>query len=257
MLFTILILGFLAGIRHALEADHVAAVASLATRSSSLKETTRVAAVWGVGHAAALSSMACLLIWLGRALPPGIARALELAAGVMMIALGLDVLRRLRNRRVHFHLHQHGDGRLHLHAHSHPDEVSHDPDPCHDRRHPAHHHHHQEHHHPHSKPLLARALLVGSVHGLAGSGAIIILALQGVRSVGLAFAYLAVFGLGSILGMVMFSLVVSLPLSISSRQLGRASGGVETVLGLATVAMGIWMLILGGVPFAPIQSRIH
>ena len=95
------------------------------------------------------------------------------------------------------------------------------------------------------------------MHGLAGSGAIIILALQGVRSVGLAFAYLAVFGLGSILGMVMFSLVVSLPLSISSRQLGRASGGVETVLGLATVAMGIWMLILGGVPFAPIQSRIH
>jgi ABC-type nickel/cobalt efflux system permease component RcnA len=227
--------------------------------------------------------MAVLLVWLGRTMPQGLDRILELAAGLMLIGLGLDVLRRLRKGRVHFHVHDHGDGRRHFHAHSHADEIPAHPDPNQARppgrdrpsldhpnldhpsldhaahhHHPAHHHHHP---HPHSKPLLGRAMVVGSVHGLAGSGAVVLLALQGVRSAGLAMAYLAVFGLGSILGMLIFSLVISLPLTISSRQLGRISGGLqaslEAFLGLATIAMGIWMVFLGGIPFSWFPSAIH
>jgi ABC-type nickel/cobalt efflux system permease component RcnA len=221
-----LLFGFLLGVRHALEADHIAAVATLAARSRRLRDTMAVAAFWGTGHAAALIVLGSALVVLGASLPDGLSRAFEAIVGLVLAGLGADVLRRVRHRRVHFHLHEHAGAGPHLHLHAHGAAEEHDP-----RRH--------EHQHPCG--LLGRALAVGSLHGLAGSGALVLLSMQEAGSAGRALAYLVLFAAGSVFGMVAFSAAISLPLRLSSRWYGRAADGLETTLGLASVALGLWI----------------
>ena len=205
-MFALLVLGFLVGVRHALEADHVAAVTTLATRSASLTERLKVAVAWGGGHAAGLVLLGSALILLGTSLPECLERAFEIAAGMTLIALGVDVLRRLRKRRIHFHFHEHSGGARHLHAHAHHHGMQHGP---------------AEHEHEHSRSLMPRALAVGGLHGLAGSGALVLLSMKMLGSTAQALMYVLSFALGSILGMVAFSLMLSLPLSLSPRLLSR------------------------------------
>jgi cytochrome c biogenesis protein CcdA len=229
MLASLLLFGLMMGVRHALEADHVAAVASLATRSRSARQSVALATLWGCGHAGVLLVIGGLLAFLGLALPPGLARVFEAVAGVVLVALGLDVILRVRRRRLHFHLHRHGDGIHHLHAHGHQEPgVPHDDDP---------------HQHVHPARVLSRAVLVGSLHGLAGSGALVVLALQAAQTRAHALAYMAVFGLGSVLGMVLFSIAIVLPLRLQGRHLTRASQAFEAVVGTASVGVGIWMTV--------------
>ncbi|MGH7820227.1 MAG: urease accessory protein, partial [Candidatus Binatia bacterium] len=147
---------------------------------------------------------------------------------LVLIALGAEVLRRLRRGRVHVHAHRHGDGRLHLHAHSHVKDEGHA------EAHPAH-----EHPHPGS----SRALVVGAVHGLAGSAALVLLALENGPGAAGAIGSLAAFGAGSVLGMVLFSLAISLPLRLSSRRFGPLARGVEAALGAATLVLGCWIVL--------------
>src|SRR5262245_6575422 len=92
-LLGVLLIGALVGVRHALEADHIAAVATLATRAASLTDKVKVAAAWGGGHAVSLVLLGSLLIGLGASLPERVARGFELAAGATLIVLGIDVLR--------------------------------------------------------------------------------------------------------------------------------------------------------------------
>src|SRR5512134_3922481 len=103
LLISLLALGFVLGLRHALDADHVAAVASLASRKASLRDMLRVSGAWGVGHAATLVLFGGALVLVGTNLPDGVAHALEGAVGVMLVILGAGVLRRLRARKIHFH----------------------------------------------------------------------------------------------------------------------------------------------------------
>lgn len=227
-MLTVLALGLLVGLRHALEADHIAAVTSLASGSGSLLERVKVAAIWGSGHAAALMILGGALVALGTALPEPVARGLEIAAGGMLIALGVDVLRRLRARRVHVHVHQHGDGVRHLHAHAH-DATSHRAPAAHDHR--------------HVRTLLPRALAVGGIHGLAGSGALVVLSMQTLGSGMLAVAYVACFAVGSILGMVAFSLMLTLPFALSPRLLELTAGRLEAAVGVVTISIGCWMAL--------------
>ena len=124
-MITLLLLGFLIGMRHALEADHVAAVASLATRSRSIGETVRHGAVWGIGHTLTLFLFGSLVIWMDGVMPEQLARWLELAVGIMLIILGIDVLRRIIQEKIHFHAHRHDNGETHFHAHSHAGEKHH------------------------------------------------------------------------------------------------------------------------------------
>jgi sulfite exporter TauE/SafE len=231
-----LLLGFLLGMKHALEADHVAAVAALATRSPSMGERIKLAGMWGLGHAGTIVIFGALVLALGLSLPPALALAqvFEGAVGLMLIALGVDVLRRLRTRRVHFHTHQHGDGTHHFHAHAHERARPHEP---------AHH----VHEHPGSP--LPRALLVGTVHGLAGSAALVLLSLEVARSAPQAFAYVATFALGSLIGMCALSLAISLPLRILPARLGVATRRLEGALGLVTIALGSWIAVT--VAFGP------
>jgi cytochrome c biogenesis protein CcdA len=232
MLGPLLLLGFFTGVRHALEADHVAAGASRSTRSSSARHTAWRAAAWGAGHATTLILVGALTFALGLALPPGVARAFEAAAGLLLVFLGVDVLRRVRRQRVHFHVHRHADGVRHLHAHAHGGAPeAHDP---------------ARHDHAHARGLMVRAGVVGSLHGMAGSAALVVLSLQAVSSPRHALLYMAVFAAGSIAGMVLFSLAISLPVRWQARHFERASRVLEVALGAASVVIGISMAAAAG-----------
>lgn len=227
-MFSLLLLGFLIGMRHAVEVDHLAAVASLASRNTSLGQTLRVGAVWGLGHTLTLFAFGALVLLLDGVVPERLALGLEFAVGLMLIALGLDVLRRLARERIHFHVHQHGGGVRHFHAHSHPPFTRHDP-------------HHHEHTHPQGFPL--RALLVGLMHGMAGSAALILLTLEQVPTPGLGLLYILLFGLGSMAGMAALSLVIAVPLRYSARSLTWLHNGLQAGIGVATLALGSSLIV--------------
>lgn len=223
MTLSLLFVGLLLGLRHALEADHVAAVASLATRNASWREAVRVAAAWGLGHAGTLFVFGAVLVLLGAQLPEGVAIALEAAVGVMLVVLGVDVLRRIRRRRIHFHVHAHGAADRHVHLHSHEHGHGHD------------------HPHPHRSSL--RALIVGCVHGLAGTAGLVLLAVPAMSSGAQALGYLAVFGAGTIAGMIGFSLAIAVPLRFTARRLRRTTMAIELLLGATNVGLGLWIAI--------------
>ncbi len=221
---SILMLGFMIGMQHALEADHVAAVAAIATRGRSVRKIARQGAIWGLGHSLTLVLLGGMVLLMGSAVPPGLARMLEFSVGLMLVALGVGVLCRLVRARIHFHRHRHGDGVVHIHAHSHAGEGR-----AHD---PAHH----VHEHPGGLPL--GSFLVGMVHGLAGSAALVMLVLSSVQSTVTGLAYIAVFACGSIVGMAALSAVIAVPLSYSTRLLTWAHYALQGAVGGATVVIG-------------------
>jgi len=234
-LTSILALGFLLGMRHALDADHLAAVATLATRSRSLGHAVLQGVAWGTGHTLTLMLFGGAVLVLGLALPERAAHALELAVGVMLVALGVDVLYRMWRERVHFHAHHHTDGVAHFHAHSHRGESA-----PHDAA---------RHEHSHTRGIPGRALLVGMVHGMAGSAALILLSLETFRSPAWGIVYIAIFGLGSILGMAVLSAAMAVPLRLTSRRLTRVHGGLSATIGFATVLFGCYIVYrIGSVP---------
>lgn len=221
-MFGVIFLGFLIGMQHAMEADHVAAVASLATRNRSVGETTRQGLAWGAGHALTLFIFGGIIVVMDTLVPERFAQGLELAVGVMLLLLGADVFHRLFRERIHFHKHRHGDS-VHFHAHSHTSGLPHAED---------------SHQHEHLEKFPLRALFVGMMHGMAGSAALIILALNSVTSIGLGLLYIALFGLGSILGMAMLAMVISLPLRYSSRSFTWAHNGLKIAVGVITIGLG-------------------
>ena len=227
-MLTVLLLGLLVGVRHALEPDHIAAVTTLASRSTSPVQRIKLAAAWGGGHAVSLTVLGAILISLGATMPERIARGFELAAAVVLVCIGVDVLRRARRQRIHVHLHQHGDGARHLHVHAHAGDMHHDA---------------AAHDHVHVRQQLPRALAIGGIHGLAGSGALVLLSIQSLGSGLWAFAYVVCFAIGSILGMIAFSTALSLPLALSTRLVERAAGGLEVVFGAISIAIGCWMVV--------------
>src|SRR5688572_24493805 len=112
-----LLLGVLLGLRHALEADHLAAVAALATGRRSLGRSVLQGAAWGAGHGLVLLAVGAVCLFLRVTVPESLAQVLEAGVGVMLVALGWGVLRRVVKRRIHVHVHRHDDGTVHLHAH--------------------------------------------------------------------------------------------------------------------------------------------
>ena len=224
---SILFIGFLLGVKHATEADHLAAVATLATRQSSVGQTLVQGAAWGVGHTATLMLFGGIVLALGRAIPENLAQALEFAVGIMLIALGIDVLQRLARRKIHFHLHRHATGEKHVHAHSHPQEGPHEA---------------SAHEHPHAGKVPLRALAVGMMHGMAGSAALIVLSLGSVQTVAAGIAYVALFGAGSILGMALLSLAIAIPLRLSARRLAWMHGAMTSGIGVFSCALGAFVV---------------
>lgn len=234
---SVLFFGFLLGMRHATDADHLAAVATLVAstgkRRTSYVHTVLQGVSWGIGHTLTLMVFGGIVLALGQAIPPRVEQALELCVGLMLVVLGADVLRRLVQRRVHFHVHSHGPGQAHVHAHSHAGADA-------TRRAKGTRHAGLPHEHPHGLPW--RALAVGTMHGLAGSAALVLLSLESVSSWPLAFAYIAVFGAGSIAGMAVLSVAIAVPLRLSARRLGWLHNGMTAVLGAFSCALGAWLV---------------
>jgi len=224
---SILLIGFLIGMRHALEADHLAAVATLTGGGRGLGRSLRLGLAWGLGHSATLFLVGGAVLLVDGVLPERLALWLEAAVGVMLVFLGLDVVRRLLRERVHFHSHSHGKAR-HFHAHSHAGEG----------RHGA-----SNHSHDHGPILPRRALVVGLVHGLAGSAALVLLTVEAMDSLASGLLYMALFGLGSILGMGLLSCAIALPLRYAARQLTWGYTALTALLGAFSVGLGGYMVL--------------
>jgi ABC-type nickel/cobalt efflux system permease component RcnA len=136
--------------------------------------------------------------------------------------------------RIHFHAHRHVNGALHFHAHSHAGEKGHGPD---------------HHCHDHSRDFPLRALFVGSMHGMAGSAALILLTLQAVETPMQGLLYIALFGAGSILSMLGLSAVIAVPLRLSGmgQRLTWLHMGLQATIGIVTMAMGTMLAYQIGV----------
>ncbi|MBT6095214.1 MAG: urease accessory protein [Rhodospirillaceae bacterium] len=226
---SILVLGFLIGIRHAFEPDHVAAVASLTTRATSVRQAVRHGAAWGLGHTLTLFLVCGTVLIFNMTISEHLSHVLEAVVGGMLIILGADVVYRVYRDRVHFHAHRHGDDKAHFHAHSHKDDRQ----AVHDA---------ERHDHDHRRSFPTRALLVGLMHGMAGSAALIVLAVQTAESVAVGLLYIALFGVGSIAGMALFTVVISIPMR-SARTLTWAHNGFQAVIGGGTVALGVFTVV--------------
>jgi hypothetical protein len=222
-MFGILGLGFLLGMQHALEADHIAAVSSIAARRSHVADIVKHGLTWGLGHTLTLFVFAGAAILLGHAIPDGVARPIETAVGVMLVGLGSHVLWRLWRDRVHFHRHGHGDGTVHFHAHSHAGETA----------------PHARAAHVHDHGFRWRTLLVGLMHGMAGSAALLVLTVSQAPSAAAGIGYIALFGVGSMIGMGLLSTVIAVPIAISARFLTLANHALQGAVGLITIAIGL------------------
>lgn len=220
-------LGFLIGMAHAFEADHLAAMGGIAAKdkSRSWKTLTLRGYAWGTGHTITLFAVCGAVLILGKQLTESRSAQLEFAVGVMLVGLGLHVLWRLWRDRVHFHVHRHeGEAAPHFHAHSHKaSRISHGSDP---------------HDHGHSKRGLLAPLAVGLVHGMAGSAGLLALAAAGTQTAGVALGYVLVFGIGSILGMGVLSFAVYWPLSFAERSATLLHRGLIVTAGVLAILIG-------------------
>src|SRR3954462_10214018 len=215
-MFGILGLGVLLGMQHALEADHIAAVSSIAARRSHVADIVKHGLTWGLGHTLALFVFAGAAILLGHAIPDSIARPIETAVGLMLVGLGTHVLWRLWRDRVHFHRHGHGDGSVHFHAHSHAGETA----------------PHTRVTHVHDHGFRWRTLLVGLMHGMAGSAGLLMLTGSQAARPAVGLGYVALFGIGSMIGMGALSTVIAVPLAVSARWRTWANRGLQAAVGL-------------------------
>ena len=180
-IFLFLGLGFVLGLRHALEGDHIAAVGTMVRRQKKGMILSWLGFVWGVGHTSTLFLAAALVVLFRIAIPHHAALWFELAVGAVLILFGVNLLRRMKDDKVHIHTHKH-DGLEHSHLHSHKEEP--------------------EHRHLH------RPLLMGALHGLAGSAALMLIVLGATNGGWQALAFVLIFGLGSAVSMQIVSMII-------------------------------------------------
>ncbi len=246
---SILAIGFLFGMRHATDADHVIAVSTIVSRERSIRKAGLIGILWGIGHTLTILAVGSCIILFDLIIPARVGLTMEFSVGVMLILLGVlnltGAMKWLGERFSpvhlaiagdHAHLHEH-DARVHLHWHSHG----------HDKQH-------------HAAEVLApaprtpgwpsaplgifhtmRPLLVGLVHGLAGSAAVALLVLATIRQPGWAVAYLLVFGAGTIAGMMLITAAIALPFSFAGYRFGWLNKGLVTGSGLLSLAFGLFV----------------
>jgi ABC-type nickel/cobalt efflux system permease component RcnA len=226
-LVTALGLGFALGLRHALDPDHLVAVSTIVGEHRSLKRSSLVGAFWGLGHTASLLLAAVAVIALKLRVSETSALWMEFAVALMLVALGARALgTALRGWRLHAHAHTHG-GRPHVHLHLHR------PGEGHARR---------QHRHRHLLGLGARPFAVGMVHGMAGSAGLMLLVLATIPSAVAGLAYVGVFGLGSVGGMLVMSGLLSLPFILTAKRFGALGYGLQLATGLLSLSFGLLLV---------------
>ncbi len=231
---SILGLGFVLGLKHALDADHLVAVSTIVSERKGLLSSSIVGFLWGLGHTASLLIVGIGVIALHVRVPERLALAMEFAVAIMLIALGINVLYKLRQGgKIHTHVHSH-DNLIHTHPHmhEHPHEV-------------------QTPHHAPPFTLLPgrvtaflsrgkRSVFIGMVHGLAGSAALMLIVLATIPSPALGLAYIGVFGFGSVGGMMLMSALIGLPFALTAHRSERLNLLIRSTSGVVSVGFGLY-----------------
>ena len=212
--FSILTIGFLLGLQHAVEADHLAAVSTIVSEKKNLWTASLVGGLWGIGHTLSLFAVGLLVILLKLQISETTETRLEAVVGGMLILLGINALRKLFTEKVHVHVHEHGE-REHLHIHSHADAV-------------------EDSHHRFS----VRSVLIGMVHGLAGSAALMLLIVPTIKSAPIALLYILVFGVGSIGGMMAMSFLIGLPVHFTAGRFAVLNKAIRLAAGVVSFCLG-------------------
>jgi ABC-type nickel/cobalt efflux system permease component RcnA len=195
-----------AGLEHAFEVDHLLAVNSLVTNRSKVKEAVKDGIYWGIGHTFTIFMVGIVMIGFKVAISEHIFHYLEATVGFMLIGLGIYRLIKLFKKNTHshtyshIHIHKQENGTSHTHWHTHTYTHSHSVDVL-------------RHEHPATSKNFKAAFGVGLVHGLAGSGALVVLVLSQMKTPLEGLFYILIFGVGSILGMFLASGLFSIPFS--------------------------------------------
>ena len=215
--FSVLAIGFVLGLRHATEADHLAAVSTIVSEKKGLFTASIVGGLWGVGHTISLFAVGLLVVFLKLQISTAVEARLEAGVGLMLVILGANALRKLAtSEKIHAHAHEH-DGHAHTHIHVHRTESS------------------EKSHHRFSP----RSVVVGMVHGLAGSAALMLLVVPTIQSPPLALLYILIFGVGSIGGMMVMSLLIGLPFHFTANRFDVLNKAIRA-------CAGVFSLLLGG-----------
>jgi ABC-type nickel/cobalt efflux system permease component RcnA len=234
--FSVIVIGFFLGMRHATDPDHVIAVTTIVSHQRSTRRAALIGVFWGLGHTVTIFTVGTVIILFDLVLPARLGLGMELSVGVMLIVLGgwnlTSFLRSVPVASIHSHPHRHGDY-IHNHPHDHEPEA-----------HP---------HLPEQNPLakldqrfgkvglyqFLRPLVVGIVHGLAGSAAVALLVMASIRDSRWAIAYLLVFGLGTIAGMMLITMSIASTFQLVGHRFERFSQRLGMLSGLVSVGFGL------------------
>ena len=227
-----LTLGFLLGLRHATDADHVVAVSTIVSEYRNAWKGIWVGGSWGLGHTTPLLVLGIVILSFKEVVLEryeAIAPGFEFAVGVMLVVLGLQIYWNLRRGRLHLHEHAHDSGpHVHIHA-THDSSAGPDAERPHGFFSPG-------------KPFFRmKSYLIGVVHGLAGSAAVMLLVLPQVPSFIVGIGYLLLFGIGTMLSMAAVTLALGIPFAITGgfSHLNRIVSGVA---GAASVVFGAGLM---------------
>lgn len=243
----ILLIGFVLGMRHATDPDHVIAVSTIVSRERAIVKAGMIGVLWGVGHTLTILAVGAAIILFGLAIPARIGLTMEFCVGLMLVLLGIlnltGAIQWMTGKLSpahppvigeHAHIHEHGS-KLHLHWHSHAPGSE----------------HHGEALNPPKwmEGNLARLglfhslrpLLVGIVHGLAGSAAVALLVLSTIREPRWAVLYLLIFGVGTIVGMMLITAAIALPFSFAGYKFGWLNRGLVTGSGIVSLLFGLFV----------------
>jgi len=224
-------LGLLVGIQHAFEPDHIAAVSTQISQSKfvqksmvqSLKESftksSMIGALWGAGHTTTLVLIGFLVYILAITIQNQIFSGLEFVVGIMLVFLGMTALLNRKLRLRHRHPHQHKDGTIHFDEHSHND---------------------LEHSHTH------RSYFIGLIHGLAGSGSLVVFTAVTLDDVGMVLGFIGIFGIGSMIGMVIVGSLIGVPL-VFVNKVNIIQKSFRVVTGIFSLVIGINMMYQIGI----------
>lgn len=214
---TTLFFGFILGMEHALDADHVVAVSTIVSHNRSLWRSSLIGIFWGIGHSLTLLTGGLTVIFFKVKTPEAVALSMEFLVGVVLVVLGGQILCGYRKKKVHAQVHSHG-GEVHGHFHSHAVMEDHD--------------------HDHHAPVWRKPLLVGMIHGLAGTAAIVLLFLSTVLSTAQGLFFILLFGVGSICGMLLMSTLIALPFTLTAVRFRRINEAVRVAAGVVSIALG-------------------
>jgi len=212
----VLLIGFVFGLYHAIEADHLAAVSAIVSEHKNVWTASVIGGFWGFGHTISLFVVGALVIFVKFQITERTEGILEGIVGIMLVLLGLNAIRKIFTaQKIHAHTHEH-DGHEHSHLHIHHEEKT------------------EKSHHR----FAPRSVLVGMVHGLAGSAGLMLLVLPTISSAGVALLYIAIFGIGSIAGMMIMSLLMGLPLYFTAERFVAINKGIRFLAGAFSLIWG-------------------